>query len=399
MKRIHIFIYIICLFVLAGCNVGETNTTTIYNGEYCYRGEMLNGKRNGYGVLSIGDSIVYSGVWKNGKRNGYGTITDSLGRKITALWNADTIVTGTRRDTLGTYHGEFNKLLIAEGHGTFVAEDGSFYTGQWKNGKRNGFGCGVTVNGKVKAGDWRSDRYRGERMLHASDRIYGIDLSKYQHEIGRKKYSIDWSRLRIAYLGAGNGGSVDYRISFIYIKSTEGTTVRNKYFHADYRQSRAHGFKTGAYHFFSARSSAAQQAYFFLKNSHFNSGDLPPVLDLEPDKKQVAQMGGVGGMFSKVRTWLRIVHRITGMKPVLYVGQGFVNKYLPLAPDIKENYPIWIARYGQYRPDIRLAFWQLTPYGRVRGIHGEVDINVFNGYKEQFEEFMKTHPNPPEGRE
>ena len=182
---------------------------------------------------------------------------------------------------------------------------------------------------------------------------------------------------------------MDYRISFIYIKSTEGTTVRNKYFHADYRQSRAHGFKTGAYHFFSARSSAAQQAYFFLKNSNFNSGDLPPVLDLEPDKKQVAQMGGVGGMFSKVRTWLRIVHRATGMKPVLYVGQGFVNKYLPLAPDIKENYPIWIARYGQYRPDIRLAFWQLTPYGRVRGIHGEVDINVFNGYKEQFEEFMQ----------
>ena len=100
-------------------------------------------------------------------------------------------------------------------------------------------------------------------------------------------------------------------------------------------------------------------------------------------------MGGVDGMFRKVRTWLSIVRRATGVKPVLYVGQGFVNKYLPLAPDIKESYPIWIARYGQYRPDIKLAFWQLTPYGRVKGIRGEVDINVFNGYKAQFAEFME----------
>ena len=93
-------------------------------------------------------------------------------------------------------------------------------------------------------------------------------------------------------------------------------------------------------------------------------------------------------MFRRVRVWLATVHRATGMKPVLYVGQGFVNKYLPLAPDIRDNYPVWIARYGQYRPDITLAFWQLTPYGRVRGIHGDVDINVFNGYHEQFMEFM-----------
>lgn len=390
MRKLYIIIYIMVVAALASCQGSDDkNTMTEYSGDYCYRGEMLNGKRNGYGVLTMKDSIVYSGTWKNGKRDGYGTVSDSLGRQITALWQADTIVSGTRVDSLGSYHGEFNKQLIANGHGTWRGNDGSFYTGQWTSDQRNGFGCGVTESGKVKAGDWRKDKYRGERMLHTSDRIYGIDLSKHQHEKGRKKFGINWNALRITSLGSGNHSNGIYRISFIYIKSTEGTTIRNKYFHNDYRQSRAHGFKTGAYHFFSARSSAAQQAYFFLRNSRFNDGDLPPVLDLEPDKKQVAQMGGIDGMFSKVRTWLRIVRRATGMKPVLYVGQGFVNKYLPLAPDIKENYPIWIARYGQYRPDIKLAFWQLTPYGRVRGIHGEVDINVFNGYKEQFSEFMQ----------
>ena len=40
---------------------------------------------------------------------------------------------------------------------------------------------------------------------------------------------------------------------------------------------------------------------------------------------------------------------------------------------------------------MRLAIWQLSPDGRVSGIRGEVDINVFNGYRDQFEEFVEQH--------
>ena len=63
--------------------------------------------------------------------------------------------------------------------------------------------------------------------------------------------------------------------------------------------------------------------------------------------------------------------------------------YLPVAPDIKRDYRVWIARYGEYKPDVRLAFWQLCPDGRVAGIRPEVDINVFNGYQTQFDEFLE----------
>jgi lysozyme len=68
----------------------------------------------------------------------------------------------------------------------------------------------------------------------------------------------------------------------------------------------------------------------------------------------------------------------------------FVNVYLSQAPDIKRDYRVWIARYGEYKPDVRLAFWQLCPDGRVAGIHPAVDINVFNGYQTQFEEFLDS---------
>ena len=77
-----------------------------------------------------------------------------------------------------------------------------------------------------------------------------------------------------------------------------------------------------------------------------------------------------------------------GKRPILYVNQMFVNKYLVNATDIKKNYQVWIARYGEYRPDVRLLFWQLCPDGRVSGIVPQVDINVFNGDREQFEEFI-----------
>lgn len=67
-----------------------------------------------------------------------------------------------------------------------------------------------------------------------------------------------------------------------------------------------------------------------------------------------------------------------------------MNKYLNAAPDIKKDYNIWIARYGEYKPDIKLIYWQLSPDGRVNGIHGDVDINVFNGYEDSFDSFIKT---------
>ena len=90
-------------------------------------------------------------------------------------------------------------------------------------------------------------------------------------------------------------------------------------------------------------------------------------------------MGGPEAMFRHVRAWLTAVERYAHVKPILYVSQQFVNRYLGVAPDLKRNYQVWIARYGEYKPDVKLAVWQLSPNGRVNGIRGEVDINVFNG--------------------
>lgn len=371
-----------------------TTTATLHKGQYTYKGQVDKGQYQGYGILTFKDSVVYCGQWKNGKRQGYGWIIDPEGRKINGVWNEDTIVSGTFTDSLGTYKGELDSLYRPHGHGIFIGTDGSYYNGDWSKGKRNHFGCGLTAKNKLKVGDWRNDTYRGERVTYTAERIYGIDISRYQHGKGRKTYPINWSRVRISHLGTISrkrvNGTVNYKISFCYIKSTEGKSLRNKFYLSDYRQAKAHGIHCGAYHFFSTISPAAQQARFFLANSKFQRGDFPPVLDVEPTSKQIHAMGGTNVLFARIRTWLRIVQQHTGVRPILYVGQSFVNRYLPLAPDIKRDYMIWIARYGEYKPDVRLIYWQLCPDGRVSGIRGEVDINVFNGYSDQYQQFIQN---------
>ena len=336
-------------------------------------------------------NLLNVGRWAGVGRLGTGTETDSCGRIIIARYAADTLVTGMRIDSAGVYTGDFAHGL-ADGHGAYQWADGTYYEGQWSADRRHGFGFAVSPFTHVRVGEWKEGKYLGERMQYTSERIYGIDISRYQHGHGRKKYAIQWNRLRISYLGYKNQqhatGTVDYPVSFIFIKSTESTTIRNPFYFTDYTWARRKGIPIGAYHFFSCKVSGTAQAQHFIRNTVFRNGDLPPVLDLEPSHAQITAMGGTQALFRNVRAWLQAVERWTGVKPILYVSQSFVNRYLGDAPDLKHDYQVWIARYGEYKPDVKLAVWQLSPNGRVTGIHGEVDINVFNGYRTQWEDFL-----------
>lgn len=343
--------------------------------------------------MPINDSITYVGQVdthrRNGKqyiREGFGQLLYKSGAKYEGRWLNDSLKCGKYADRTAIYSGQFGNNLQFEGQGVQLTAKGERYQGEWKGGKRSGHGFSVQSHRMVRCGSWKNNRFQGERMVYTADRVYGIDISRHQHEKGRKRYGIDWGQLRITSLGSGRRvqGTVNYPVSYVYIKATEGRTLRNKYYINDLRQARKHGIATGSYHFFTATSSGLQQAKHFLKVSSIIGSDLPPVLDLEPTSKQIAQMGGDAAMFRQVLVWLHAVERHCGKRPILYVGQLFVNNHLKNAPSELRNYKVWIARYGEFKPYVKLLHWQLTPYGRVRGIHGEVDINVFNGSKEAF---------------
>ena len=340
--------------------------------------------------------VISGGYWKAGRflmgtPQGPTILHDEEGHIVSAVMEADTAVTGIRVDSLGTYRGQMNRLLQASGQGTYDALDGTHYEGFWQYGKQDGFGFESSPTHQVRVGIWKKGRFLGERLRYTDERIYGIDISRHQHEKGRKRYSINWNDLRITSLGPKhNAEGQTFPVSFVYIKSTEGTTVRNRYFIKDYAAARAQGLRTGAYHFFSLNSPALAQATYFVNHTLFRPGDFPPVLDVEPTEAQIRKIGGTEELLRRVRIFMEYVERRTGMKPILYINQGFVNRHLANAADIKQRYNVWIARYGEYKPDVKLVYWQLTPDGRVNGITGPVDINVFNGYQGQWDEFCRT---------
>ena len=337
------------------------------------------------------------GRWEGHRREGTALALDSLGRTVVGTCRDDSLTTGIRIDMQGKYTGDFHEEK-PEGHGAYTSIDNrGYYEGHWADGQRNGFGLAAETNAEgessLRVGIWKDDRFMGERMRHTTERIYGIDIAKYQHGKGRRTYPILWDKLRITSVGKRGSqnvsGTADYPVSFVYIKSTEGTSIRNRFYLKDYTSARKHGIRTGAYHFWSVRSSGAQQAQWFIRNTLFRSGDLPPVLDVEPTDAQIKMMGGEEQLFAHIRTWLNMVERYTGVKPILYVNQMFVNKHLSKQADLKRDYSVWIARYSEYKPDVKLTYWQLCPDGRVAGIRGDVDINVFNGYQSQFETFLE----------
>jgi len=190
--------------------------------------------------------------------------------------------------------------------------------------------------------------------------VMGIDVSHHQDRI-------DWDRLRNASIG-------DHPLRFVIIKATEGTTLIDENFNENFYQSRQNGLVRGAYHFYRTNKSAAQQAEFYLRQVHLETGDMPPVLDIE-------ERGGKSlKEFQKdILTWLRAVEQKYGVAPIIYTGYKFKVDYL--STPAFDRYPLWIAHY--YEKQLRYqgpwCIWQYTDCGKVKGIKGTVDLNIFNG--------------------
>ena len=159
------------------------------------------------------------------------------------------------------------------------------------------------------------------------------------------------------------------------IKATEGADKLDEYFDDNFYQARENGYIRGAYHFWSNKSTPREQAYYFLDKVKLEEGDLPPVLDVEyfPVNRPVEDFQ------RDILTWLHIVEDRYHVKPILYTYHKFKEKYLS-AP-VFDDYPYWIAHYYVDRVEYKgpWKFWQHTDAGKLPGIKGYVDFNIYNG--------------------
>ena len=130
----------------------------------------------------------------------------------------------------------------------------------------------------------------------------------------------------------------------------------------------------GAYHFYQPNIKSTLQAEHFINTVKLQSGDLPPVLDIEITGKYSND-----NMRRGLKNWLKLVEAHYGIRPIIYTNLNFYKKYLKNHFD---GYSFWIAQYN--RTDISLStdqwvFWQYSNQGKVNGIAGSVDFNAFQG--------------------
>ena len=200
--------------------------------------------------------------------------------------------------------------------------------------------------------------------------IHGIDVSRYQGKV-------DWKK------------TIAQDIDFVFLKATEGNTLVDSQFQTNWHQLSELKTRKGAYHFFRPTVSSIAQAKHFIDIVKMDFGDLPPVLDVE-------LMDGVSKstLINALKSWISIVETHYKIKPIIYTNQKFYNQNLEGHFD---EYPLWIARYNNYQePEINgsneWSFWQYGNKGRIDGIDGDVDFNVFKGSALELDNFTAQPP-------
>jgi lysozyme len=199
--------------------------------------------------------------------------------------------------------------------------------------------------------------------------IHGIDVSRYQHLIA-------WEEVKDMKVDA-------IQLGFAFIKATEGLDDTDPQFRRNWKKTKSNGIIRGAYHFFIATKDGKMQAEHFIKRVDLETGDLPPVLDVEHRygvSKQTLQR--------EVKEWLETAEAYYGVKPIIYTNVDFYNQYLG---DDFDAYPLWVAHYYQpQQPRIsrEWVFWQHSDRGNVNGITSKVDFNVFYGDSLEFKSML-----------
>ena len=202
--------------------------------------------------------------------------------------------------------------------------------------------------------------------------IRGVDVSSYQGEI-------DWNILS------------KQGISFAFIKATEGSSYVDEKFNVNYENAIKTNLKVGAYHFFSYDSKGETQAENFISNVPKTQNMLPPVVDIEFYGDKYVNTPEVKETQEQLQIMLEKLEEFYGKKPIIYATYKSYNLYI--ANNFEDNY-IWIRDVyfvPKLKDNRKWTFLQYTDKVRLDGYIGKekrIDMNVFNGSLEEFNEMF-----------
>lgn len=178
----------------------------------------------------------------------------------------------------------------------------------------------------------------------------GIDVSRFQD-------SIKWSKV-----------AKNKKIQFVYVKATEGASIRDRMYAYNVKKAREAGILVGSYHVYSSRTTAFKQFNNFKRVVGKTKQDIIPVLDIEAVHCHKLYM-------ARVDKLLELMEKEYGVKPMIYTSEKLYMTHF----DVKKykKYHFFIANYRR-EPRMAYTLWQYTQRGRQKGISGFVDFSKFN---------------------
>ena len=198
-----------------------------------------------------------------------------------------------------------------------------------------------------------------------ADTIPGIDVSYYQGDIDWEKVKesgIEFAIIRLGYRGYGE----------------EGKLVEDKLFTQNIKGALDAGLKVGVYIFSQAITveEAVEEAEFVLKRIEKYDITMPVVYDWE----YVSEEARTAKMDRRTLTdcYKAFCEKITeaGYTPMAYFN-SYQSRNLMYLTELEE-YPFWLALYSDRMTyPYRFEMWQYTDSGKVPGIEGNVDINLY----------------------
>lgn len=193
----------------------------------------------------------------------------------------------------------------------------------------------------------------------------GIDVSEYQ------------GKIRWSYV---DSIEKKYPLHFVFIRATAGNNVVDRRFKRNWEGAKKNKMIRGAYHYYRPNENSLEQAELFIKTVRLQTGDLPPVLDIEKLPKNQSMTNLKKGL----RRWLQAVENHYKVKPIIYTGEKYYDDFLK---EEFSDYLFWIANYNFYREEIQEGwlFWQFTERAAVPGITENVDVNIYNGDLQQLQ--------------
>lgn len=185
----------------------------------------------------------------------------------------------------------------------------------------------------------------------------GIDISEFQGEIDFEE--VRRSGIEAVYIRAGAGEYTD------------------EYFAENYERAKTAGLKIGFYHYVTARSveEGRRQARFFASLAAGREPDMRLAMDFEYfGSLSVSQINAIS------EAYLDELTALTKREAVIYSDLSNARNIFSRA--LAEKYPLWAAQYGADEPSANGKWrewvgFQYTDEGRVGGIYGNVDRNIF----------------------